>query len=116
MRWRPLALLAIFGSAVGCTTAQYGRMPETRLLAESLTRQVSTKEDVLRVLGPPRGYGLAEMAGVDGSRTIWYYESTKATTKDIDFAILLVFFDGGDFDGYMWFSSLEKWSTRAGEQ
>jgi hypothetical protein len=90
----------------------YGRMPETRPLAEELTPQVSTKEDVLRALGPPRGYGMANMLDVVGPRSIWYYESADVSIKELGVAMLLVFFDGELFDGYMWFSSIEEWSRQ----
>jgi len=89
-------------------------MPETRPLVEELTPQVSTKEDVLHVLGPPRGYGMAKMIEVAGPRTIWYYESMDASSMKIRIAMLLVFFDGELFDGYMWFSSIEEWSRQTG--
>jgi len=107
-----LGLLGLLVLTVGCMTIQYGRMPETRPLVDSLTPKVSTKEDVLNTLGPPRGYGAASMVGIDDSRTIWYYEALKATTKNVDLAMLLVFFDGEKYDGYMWFSSIEQWSGK----
>jgi len=110
-----LLLLVLVGFSPACMTMHYGRMPQTRPLVEDLTPRVSTKADVLRVLGSPRGYGMARLAEVSGPRTIWYYESTDASLAEIKLAMLLVFFDGELFDGYMWFTALEEWSSEAGE-
>jgi len=110
---KALLVLVLVVLSAACATLHYGRMPETRLLVQDLTPQVSTKADVLRVLGSPRGYGKARLAEVSGPRTIWYYEETDASAAKIKLGMLLVFFDGELFDGYMWFSSLEKWSAKA---
>lgn len=89
-------------------------MPGTRPLVESLMPQISTKADVLQALGPPRGYGVASMQGVERPRTIWYYESSEIKGKTVRLAMILVFFEGEIYDGYMWFSSMERFQGAGG--
>jgi outer membrane protein assembly factor BamE (lipoprotein component of BamABCDE complex) len=109
-RGRVLVFLALILSLAGCgTSMKFGRMPDTDSLT-SLKQQVSTKGDVLNTLGPPRGYGSMRPYPYAGYYDIWLYEFYEAirTTREIKIKMLLVFFDKEKYDGYMWFSSLEK--------
>ena len=91
----------------GCTI-KYGRPPATDRIEKELKTQVSTKADVLRALGAPRGYGQARVSYVPGDRVIWFYEFTEAgmLSGNVRFKILLVYFDGDKLDGHLWFGSL----------
>jgi hypothetical protein len=109
-RGRLLVFLALILSLAGCgASMKFGRMPDTNSLT-SLKQQVSTKGDVLNTLGPPRGYGGMRPYPYAGHYDIWLYEFSEADaiTKKIKFKMLLVFFDKDKYDGYMWFSSVEK--------
>jgi len=83
-------------------------MPDTSAHESTLRAGESTKGDVLTALGPPRGYGMARFNEVERGRVIWFYEFIQAKGSDIDLKMLLVLFDGDKYDGYLWFSSLEK--------
>jgi len=104
-----LSLVLIFALAgAGCPTVRYGRVPPTARLEADLTPRVSTKADVLRVLGPPRGYGRAQLRAAGTPRDTWFYEAIVAPPSgDVRIKFLLVYFDGEVFDGYFWFSSLK---------
>ena len=80
----------------GCMTVKFGRPPATERIEKELKPRVSTKADVLRVLGAPRGYGQALITSVGHKRTIWFYELTEAKiwSSEVRFKLLLVFFDG----------------------
>lgn len=100
-----LALLTLFA---GCMTVKYGSMPDTMALQTQLTQQVSSKADVLRVLGAPRGYGMARLPMLPNPNVLWFYEFLESDGKNIDLKMLLVFFDGEKYSGHLWFSSFEK--------
>src|SRR5262245_8446514 len=93
-------------SAIGCSVT-YGEMPKVERL-EELKRQISTKEDVLKVLGAPRGYGMADLGTLPGARPIWFYEYAHGGGSQIELTILLVFFEGEKYDGYLWFSASQE--------
>lgn len=97
-----------------------GAFPDTGLIEQQLKRGISTKADVQRLLGVPNGTGGGDMApsGVLGAsplgagpREIWYYDDIEITdmksgagaiTMNMRQQILLVFFKGEVFDGYLW--------------
>jgi hypothetical protein len=95
-------LLATFLS--GCATMKYGVPPKVERL-QSLQRGVSTKTDALSVLGEPRGRGAARMSPDQGSRDVLFYEYAESDGAKVELKFLLVFFDDGRYDGYLWFSS-----------
>jgi hypothetical protein len=92
-------------------------------IEEEFKRGVSTKGDVRRVLGAPSGSGSAILPPDRRQREVWYYEDIEvlnitpstndATRANVRQQILLVFFDEGVFDGFMWFSNAAKISTDA---
>lgn len=102
-----LALLATVILMVGCTV-KIGSMPDTLALQSQLRQHVSTKGDVLRVLGPPRGYGMGRLPDFPDPRVTWFYEYVESDGTNIELKMLLVFFDGERYSGHLWFSSLEK--------
>jgi hypothetical protein len=94
----------------GCTV-KYGQIPAIEKLESSVTPLEATKGEILQVLGPPRGYGIARLPGRDHKKqTLWFYEYARASgmTGKIDLVMLLVFFDEDQYVNHLWFSSLEK--------
>ena len=85
---------------------------KTYALTTELQRGVSTMEDVRRTLGEPQGSGGFLFPIGIGEGPIWFYESIKvdASSGNIDLQqdVVLVFFKGGRFDGYLWFSDASK--------
>ncbi len=46
---------------------------------------------------------------LDSSRSLWNYQFQTGTPDDLKFSLLLVLFDdGGIYDGYLWFSSVPE--------
>jgi hypothetical protein len=110
---------------IGCAPkrATTGAFKQLTRVDEEFKRGVSTKEDVHRVLGAPRGGGSAILPPDRRQREVWFYEDIEVLNitspkrgilrMDVRQQILLVFFDEGVFDGYMWFSNAAK--TKAEE-
>jgi hypothetical protein len=103
-----LLIIAVLTLVVGCMQVKYGRMPDTAALQSQLTQHVSSKADVLKVLGPPRGYGMANLSMMPNPHATWFYEYLESDGKNVDFKMLLVFFDGETYSGHFWFSSVEQ--------
>jgi hypothetical protein len=95
-----LSLFAIQGCAM---RMEIGAPPNVDGLSK-LTQHVSTKNDVLLTLGEPRSYGMARLSPGLQPQRVWEYEYTVAEGKDIRLTMLLVFFSGDKYDGYMWFA------------
>ena len=78
------------------------------VLDTQLHRGVSTKQDVLLLVGEPSGRGEALIPMDTARKEVWYYEDIKVeglispSTKQ---QVLLVFFNGDRYDGYLWFSN-----------
>ena len=80
-----------------------------------LERQISTPGDVEKLLGSPNGRGSAALPLASGPREVWFYQDIEATDvtavpggiieMKVRQQILLVFFHGGFFDGFMWYST-----------
>jgi hypothetical protein len=81
-------------------------MPDTSKLETSLQPNISTKDDVLKVLGEPRNSGGALLPGHDSPRDMWVYYFEEGSLSDDRRIFLFVFFKEGRYDGYKWFSSL----------
>lgn len=99
-----------------------GAFPNTSVIEKHLKRGVSTKSDVQRFLGVPNGIGQSNM-GSDfsrlatlgqGPRKIWYYDDIETTDMksengvvkmNLRQQILLIFFKGEFFDGFLWTSN-----------
>ena len=103
-----LFLLLDFFSLCGCSgpVIRFGRMPDTSKLETSLQPNISTKADVLEVLGEPRNSGGALLPGHDSPRDMWVYYFEEGSLTDDRRIFLFVFFKEGRYDGYKWFSSL----------
>jgi hypothetical protein len=103
---------------VGCapTRLTTGAFTEVNRLETQLKRGVSTKLDVERVLGAPRGSGSALLPTDPRHRDVWFYQDIEvAGTKyeaggiirvNMRQQILLVFFEKEVFDGFMWYSNV----------
>jgi len=127
---RPSAALGVFFATIlsftQCTSAANPQPPPqaqpTRAAAlEQLVRGSSTRADVERLLGHAQGVGGARLPPSWLARDVWFYEAVtlgkmnpeyrppnqKFTSLHVDMAqdILLVFFAGDLFDGYLWYSS-----------
>ncbi len=120
-----LALTAslLAGCAPGAMTT--GPFMQTNRIDTELRRGVSTKADVERVLGKPNGTGGTLMPLTQTKPgDVWvYYNSETGTPRisrgatikveiDTRDQMIMVFFDGDIFDGYMWFLQVTK---QAGE-
>lgn len=110
---------------LGCAPKRVttGAFTQVARIDEEFKRGVSTKEDVQRILGLPRGGGSAILPPDRRQREVWFYEDIEVLNitspkpgvmkADVRQQILLVFFREGIFDGYMWFSNAAK--TKAEE-
>lgn len=121
-RWFVFALLWVLIPMflIGCAPKRVttGAFTQVARIESEFKRGVSKKEDVQRVLGPPKGGGSAIFPPDRRLREVWFYEDIEvlnATSPkpgilkvDVRQQILLVFFDEGVFDGYMWFSNATK--------
>lgn len=102
---RKLHFIAFLVILMGCApTVKYGSPPKVSSL-ESLKAGVSTKADVLLILGEPRGKGALRFPITPTPQEIWFYEYTKSDGSRINLKILLVFFGDEHYDGNLWFSS-----------
>jgi hypothetical protein len=92
-----------------------GAFIQVNRLDNELQRGVSTKMDVQQILGAPEGFGSAILPTDPKPREVWFYDDIEATDfksegegimrVKVRQQILLVFFEKGVFDGYMWFSN-----------
>ena len=99
-------ILLVLLSGCGTPVLRIGRQPDVSSLDKALQPQVSTRSDVLRVLGEPRNTGGAMLPGHDGPRDLWVYYYEEGSLADDRRIFLFVFFLKDRYDGYMWFSSL----------
>ena len=95
----------LFGSGCG-SMWQFGRLPDTLRIEDTLKPGVSTRADVKKALGEPWGRGRVMFPIDDGPRDLWYYYYDETTLKDSQRYFLFVFFKKENYSGYMWFSSL----------
>src|ERR1700740_1566806 len=106
-----IALLSASLLIGGCVSVTYGVQPQVDRLAR-LSPGKSRQSDVLLTLGEPRGKGAAHLSAEIPLRDVWFYEFAhgeggwKSTSVDLE--MLVVFFQGGVYDGYLWFSSVDK--------
>ncbi len=100
----------------GCATkVTTGAFTQVGRIQGELTRGVSTKMDVQRLLGTPKGSGGAVLPTDSRPREVWYYEDIEMLKiksekegpmrADMRQQILLIFFEKGVFDGFMWWSN-----------
>jgi outer membrane protein assembly factor BamE (lipoprotein component of BamABCDE complex) len=114
--FRRLAVLACAGALAGCATgATTGAFVPADRIEKELHRGVSTKTDVQRVLGTPKGYGAMAFPQDRRKLEVWYYEDIEVTNvrrageglirADVRQQILLVTFDKSTLDGFIWFTN-----------
>ena len=109
-----LAALMLAASAACTPSASVGRMPSVEPLTSSLVLGVSTRDDVRRELGDPSGQGGYLFIVDYRPRDVWMYHELKVAdmkavrdtvVMNMRQQILLVFFNGDRYDGYMWYSN-----------
>jgi hypothetical protein len=114
-----LPFVILFGCAMfaGCATGGVttGAFTQVSLVDKELRRGVSTKMDAQRILGAPNGFGGALFPTDTHQQEVWYYDDIEATDYKggpdgvmevkVRQQILLVFFKGGLYDGFMWYSN-----------
>ncbi len=113
-----LLLAVVPCSLSGCgITMQLGKLPRTMDVDGALTVGVSTTEDVRNALGPPRGKGRSLFPTESRAQDVWYYYYEEGTVTLVPFRasaqhlFLFVYFCGGKYDGYLWFSTLPSATT-----
>jgi hypothetical protein len=111
--------------ASGCSNIHFtaGSKPDISALDTTLTVGNSSQKDVVAALGEPSGKGKEmfpigqEQASIfnysQKQRTMWTYYYEEGDLKDDRRMFLFVFFDGDQYDGYMWFSSLPDARSQA---
>ena|SRR5579872_5233769 len=101
------ACAVLSGCAATTQTVKNQAFKQLGSLQSDLERGVSTRADVLRLLGQPDGRGGAAFTSEAGQADVWYYESTDISLMSLDGnqRILIVFFRNDVFDGYMWFKT-----------
>ena len=103
---RAAARVVLLAAAAALTSSCYptraGFWPAERL--PELRPGVSTEADVVALLGTPLGHGAARFTPEMPRREVWAYGfmSFSGTSTSSDEGTLLVFFDGGRYDGYYW--------------
>lgn len=98
---------ALATALVGCVpNVMIGARPSLEHLPK-LKPGVSTEIDVVRLLGQPRGRGVARFKSEMAPRNVWFYEHVETKGSDISLTVLLVVIHDGRYDGYLWFSSIE---------
>jgi len=111
-----LVVTILVGSLVaGCASHMTtGAFTQTSRIESELKQGISTKMDVQRLLGTPKGSGGAVFPIDPRPREAWYYDDIEVTNLSSEAGlyrvkvrqqILLVFFEKGVFDGFMWWSN-----------
>ena len=115
-----IAVLLLTIAGISCTTQKPEIPPlNTQALTTVLERGVSTTSDVRAALGEPNGVGAALIPTAEGRREVWFYERIKVELgvaaggeqvegNEIHQEVLMVFFEGDRFEGFLWFSSEEE--------
>lgn len=100
-------------TAGGAATA----MRNASRIETEFRRGVTTREDVRRLLGEPTGSGGAFFPTATKANDVWAYEnvemelvgSTREPTPAIQarqrWDVVLIFFDGNLYTGFMWYTS-----------
>jgi hypothetical protein len=113
------ALMALLLAGCAVQTGKTHAFSRIDRIESDLQRGITTKGDVLLLLGEPNGAGALggfdALRGPDGAGKepiiAWYYESTKSSLLggiEFQLDILLVFFDGDILDGFFWISNNSK--------
>ena len=113
---RLLTVLCCAGALAGCATdVTTGQFVSVDRIEPELHRGVSTRADVERVLGAPKGRGAMKFPEDRRELEVWYYEDIAVTNSqrvakgvirgELRQQILLVTFDKDLFEGFVWFST-----------
>lgn len=113
---RQLAVLVCASAFAGCAaSATTGAFVPVDRIEKELHRRTSTKTDVQRVLGTPKGYGSMVFPQDHRELEVWYYEDITVTDArragegliraEVRQQILLVTFDKSTLDGFIWFTN-----------
>jgi hypothetical protein len=109
-----LTALTLAATAACSPSASVGHMPAVAPLTSELVLGVSTRDDVRRSLGDPSGDGQYLFIADYLPREAWLYHEIKLTdakavhdtvVMNMRHQVLLVFFKGDRYDGYMWYSN-----------
>jgi hypothetical protein len=112
----PLIAIAAFllGGCAQSTALTTGPFARTNRIDTELRRGVSTKSEVERILGKPNGTGGSLLPLQDRPREVWVYNQVQTgdprvmggrpmlVEVDTRQQIIVVFFEGDIFDGYLW--------------
>ncbi len=111
-------LLGLSGFASACVgTPEMGHFPDPRGFGSDLRRGIATQADVREALGEPSGSGGSLLPPDHRRHDVWYYQHMKATGAkvegeiikgEMEHNVLLVFFNEGVLDGYLWYSNQNK--------
>jgi hypothetical protein len=103
-------LLALTQVVSGCAveSVRDHASSQVEALDQKLTRNQSTKAEVLLFLGEPDGAGEALFPSTSEMREIWYYETHASSLMNATMKVLLVYFRDDLYDGYMWFENDAK--------
>jgi len=111
----PFACFILGGCVKEVTQVTTGAFVNVNRLDTELQKGVSTKMEVQRMLGAPNGMGGAIFTIDPKQREIWYYENVQmkdikreegVIKMNVQQQVLLVFFEKGVYDGYMWFTNV----------
>lgn len=114
---RSLLVLACAGVLAGCATGVgTGAFVPVDRIEQELHRGVTSKSEVQRILGAPKGYGSMVFPRHHRELEVWYYEDIAVTDAraagsgvlraNVRQQILLVNFDGSVLDGFVWFTNV----------
>jgi hypothetical protein len=78
---------------------------------DRLSVGVSTKDQVRQIIGRPSGKGASRSPDFPGYRDLWSYQVFATDGATSEYTILLVFFKGDIFDGYMWFDNVHEFEV-----
>lgn len=110
------AVLVSLAGIAGCTTGQVttGAFAQVGRIESELRRGVSTKMDVRRLLGTPKGTGATVLPTDPRPREVWFYEDVAMTEIKSEGPgvlraqsrqqIILIMFDKESFDGFIWYA------------
>ena len=105
-RWMAVLCLLVLVAGCAAPTITVGYRAQTQNL-DRLISEKSTAADVRAALGEPRGHGRARYTRDQPLRKVWFYEFIQMKGDQVGVNILLVFFRGDRYEGYLWFSAKE---------